>query len=106
MSAKIKLALTVLLAAFSVYDTALAQRNGDPSGHRASKPLQRLTPQLASAVTYVPANAYGSAAPYPLPPTQHRSVNNNIVRKSGQLEREEVRLDGPNWILCHDLNIC
>jgi hypothetical protein len=107
MSAKIKVAaLTALLTAFSVYGTALAQSNVDLSGHRASKALQRLTPKLSSAAAYVPVNAYGAAAFYPLPATQHRSVNNNIVRKSGQLEREEVRLDDPNWILCHDLSIC
>jgi hypothetical protein len=108
MSAKIKLAaLTALLTAFSVYGTALAQSNGDFSGHRASKPLQRFTPNIASATVYVPVNAYGSAAPYSLPATQHRSVNNNIVHKSGQLEREDVRrLDDLNWILCHDLSIC
>jgi hypothetical protein len=108
MSAKIKLAaLTALLTALSVFGTALAQSNGNLSGHRASKPLQRLTPKIASAIVYVPVNAYGSAAPYSLPATQHRSVNNNIIHKSGQLEREEVRrLDAPNWILCHDLSIC
>jgi hypothetical protein len=108
MSAKIKLAaLTALLTAFSAYGSALAQGNGDLSGRRASKPLQRLTLKIASATAYVPINGYGSAAPYPLPATQHRSVNNNIVRKSDQLEREEVRrLDDPNWILCHDLSIC
>ena len=50
MSAKIKVAtLTTLLTAFSVYGTALAQSNGDLSGHRASKPLQRLMPQIATA---------------------------------------------------------
>jgi hypothetical protein len=108
MSAKIKLAaLTALLTAFSVYGTALAQSNGDLSGHRANKPVQRLTPKIASATMFVPVNAYGSAAPYSLPATQHRSVNNNIVHKNGQVEREEVRrLDDPNWILCHDLSIC
>jgi hypothetical protein len=108
MSAKIKLAtLTALLTAFSVYGTALAQINEDLSGHRASKPVQRLMPKIASATVYVPFNAYGSAAPYSLPATQHRSVTNNIVNKSGQLEREELRrLDEPNWILCHDLSIC
>jgi hypothetical protein len=108
MSAKIKLAaLTALLTAFSVYGTALAQSNGNLSGHRASKPVQRLTAKIASATVYVPVNAYGSAAPYSSPATQHRSANNNIVNKSGQLEREEVRrLDDPNWILCHDLSIC
>jgi hypothetical protein len=108
MSAKIKLAaLSALLTAFSVYGTALAQGNGDLSGHRASRPLQRLTPRIASAAVYVPVNAYGSAPPYSLPATQHRPVNNNIVHKNGQVEREEVRrLDDPNWILCHDLSIC
>ena len=108
MSAKIKLAaLTALLTAFSVYGTALAQSNGNLSGHRASKPVQRLTAKIASATVYVPVNAYGAAAPYSSPATQHRSANNNIVNKSGQLEREEVRrLDDPNWILCHDLSIC
>jgi hypothetical protein len=108
MSAKIKLAaLTTLLTAFSVYGTALAQSNGDLSGHRASKPLQRLMPRIATATVYVPVSAYGSVAPYSFPATQHRSVNNNVVHKNGQLEREEVRrLDDPNWILCHDLSIC
>jgi hypothetical protein len=100
-------ALTTLLTAFSVYGTALAQSDGDLSGHRASKPLQRLMPQIATATVYVPVNAYGSATLYSLPATQHRSVNNNVVHKNGQLEREEVRrLDAPNWILCHDLSIC
>jgi hypothetical protein len=108
MSASIKLAtLTTLLTAFSVYGTALAQSIGDLSGHRANKPLQRLMPQIATATVYVPVNAYGSAARYSLPATQHRSVNNNVVHKNGQLEHEEVRsLDDPNWILCHDLSIC
>jgi hypothetical protein len=108
MSVKINLAaLTTLLTAFSVYGTALAQSNRDLSGHRASKPLQRLMPQIATATMYVPVNAYSSAAPYSLPATQHRSVNNNFVHKNGQREREEVRrLDDSNWILCHDLSIC
>jgi hypothetical protein len=105
MSAKIKLAtLTALLTAFSVYGTALAQSNGNLSGHQADKTVQRLTPKIASATLYVPFNAHGSAAPYSLP-AQHRSVN--IVNKSGQHERDELRrLEDPNWILCHDLSIC
>jgi hypothetical protein len=83
MSAKIKLAaLTALLTAFSVYGTALAQSNGDLSGHRASKPLQRLMPQIATATVYVSVNAYASATPYSLPAAQHRSVNNNVVHKT------------------------
>jgi hypothetical protein len=106
MSAKIKLAtLTALLTALSVYGTALAQSNGDLSGHRASKAVQRLTHKIASAAVYVPFDAYGSAAPYSLPAAQHRSVNKD--NKSGQLERDDLRrLDDPNWILCHDLSIC
>ena len=85
MSASIKLAaLTTLLTAFSVYGTALAQSTGDLSGHRANKPLPRLMPQIATATVYVSLNAYGSAAPY----TQHRSANNNVVHKNGQLRRE------------------
>ena len=105
MSAKIKLAtLTALLTAFSVYGTALAQSNGNLSGHQADKAVQRLTPKIASATVYVPFNAHGSAAPYSLP-AQHRSVN--IVNKSGQRERDELRrLEDPSWILCHDLSIC
>jgi hypothetical protein len=108
MSAKIKLStLTAFLTAFSVYGTALAQSDGAPSGHRASKAVQRLTPKMASAAAYMPFNAYGSAAPYSLWAAQHRSENNSIVNKSGQLERDELRrLDDANWIICHDLRIC
>jgi hypothetical protein len=49
MSGKIKLStLAALLTAFSLYGTALAQSDGDRSGHRASKAVQRLTPKMAS----------------------------------------------------------
>jgi hypothetical protein len=103
MSVKIKLAtLTAFLTALPVHGIAIAQSNGDLSAHRASKAAK-----MPFATVYVPSNAYGSAAPYSLPAAGHRSVNNNVVNKSSQLDRDELRhLDDRNWILCHDLSIC